>query len=187
MTDTWGPLMKKALGALLKTWLAHKWVVAIGTFLLTVWASATNQYPAGVLAGVVAMMMGDAFAGFVEALVRRSLNRQAAFQGVGKLAVYAVLIWIVNELAKVTGLGTLWDLATNALVSLTAISIMLTEAISILEHLRFLTDRAGVNVPVLNILYARLQRELKSVEEAPNDAGAGPPAGPGAANRPAGN
>ena len=135
--------------------------VAAGIYL---WSVTSSEFPPGVLQGLLVLLMTDWLMGTARAWTEKKLSAQVAWAGVVKLVVYLFMVALVNYLARID-IGKVWGALTDTLLAVVSAAMMLTEAISILQHLRFYSERYGVQIPILVWLIGRLETEEKKLKE----------------------
>lgn len=140
----------------------RRYTAIFGTIL---WVSQVlfGAFSPSVLIAVVVLLISDWVLGTIRAWKEARASERAAFQGLVKSLVYLSLLFLTTLLVRAS-LGPVWKSFSTALVSFVGASILLTELISVLKHIRFFTERANVYIPVLDVFLVRLEKEAKKYD-----------------------
>ncbi len=148
----------------------HRKLTLIAGIVAWLASNLFGAFAPSLLSAVVILLLGDWLLGTLRALIARQAARDPALQGLVKLIVYLALMAMTTLLVQAEmgelGAGT-WHAMMQVLVGFIGAALIVTEAISVLQHLRWFADRAGVRVPILDLVLNRLQREADHLNQGP--------------------
>jgi toxin secretion/phage lysis holin len=142
------------------------WVLATTFAVLnTVSVAAFQTFSPTALTGLGVALVADWILGMAAAWKSRRFSSEKAAAGIKKILLYAGTVAVVVLLDYVE-LGPVWQMFVGWFAAFVGAALVLTEAVSILEHIHALGGTT--DMPLIGVFIKRLKKQLDAITDDAN-------------------